>query len=135
MKWHKETRPLPVYVLVRMNAETLGPGLVPIDKDCSPGCGFRMQSDGKKIGETTWPTILAFIRTGASARGERYVLDHTGLTGPFRVDAEWSDRPNPNDERPLIFTAVREQLGLRLEPRVEPVEVFVIDSLERPTPD
>ena len=37
--------------------------------------------------------------------------------------------------RPLLFTAIPDQLGLKLEPRTEPVDVPVIDRVERPTPD
>ena len=39
------------------------------------------------------------------------------------------------EERPTIFTALREQFGLRLEPATAPVDVIVIDSVQRPTPD
>lgn len=138
LKWHTETKPMPVFVLVRMNAERLGPGLEPIEKDCTQDivtrtspCRFQMRSDGKKIGETTWVSIFGRIRAAAAA--ERHVVDRTGLSGSFLVDATWTSRPD--DGLPSIFTAVREQMGLRLEPRTEPVEIFVIDSIERPTPN
>jgi uncharacterized protein (TIGR03435 family) len=146
LKWHHETRPLPVFALVRMHAETLGPGLAPIEKDCTQEigpvpirpCVFRAQSTGRNFGETTWSFLLGRIRHAVGA--ERHVVDHTGLSGSFDVNARWSFRPNDwtlrsNDGLPSIFTAVRVQLGLRLERRVEPVEVVVIDSIERPTPD
>ena len=142
LKWHTETRPVPVYALVRTNARTLGPGLVAIEKDCAPdlatrttGCDFRIRSTGEKIGETRWSTVFGLIRAAASA--ERYVVDHTGLSGSFRVNATWTAQPKLNDDAgpPTIFTAVREQMGLRLEPRIEPVEIVVIDSIARPTPN
>ena len=139
LKWHHETRPLPIFALVRMNAQTLGHGLTSIEKDCTPPIGpvaklpclFKAESTGKKFGETAWPFMLALIRQAVVA--ERHVVDHTGLSGSFRVKAEWTVRPN--DGLPSVFTAIREQLGLKLEPRVEPVKVVVIDSIEPPTAD
>ena len=64
------------------------------------------------------------------------MLDTTGLTGPVDLDLRWT----PDDAKgpatgASLFTAVQEQLGLRLEPRRAPVNVMVIDSVERPTPD
>ena len=68
------------------------------------------------------------------------VRDESGIEGAFDVQASWRpdavDAPvDPKDERPAFFTAIREQLGLRLEPVRAPVEVLAIDSLERLTPD
>lgn len=85
--------------------------------------------------EKDWRNTLVFdIRpdTGRRRRGTTCGR-HTGLSGSFRVEAEWTVRRD--DGLPTVFTAVREQLGLRLEPRVEPVEIVVIDSVERPTPN
>jgi len=76
----------------------------------------------------------------------RVVLNRTGLTGGFNFDVTWTpeqlppNRPDGDDPRidpngPSIFTALREQLGLRLESQRAPVEVVVIDSAERPTPN
>jgi uncharacterized protein (TIGR03435 family) len=64
------------------------------------------------------------------------VLDRTGLTGGFDVELRYesptASADTPSDA-PSIFTAVREQLGLRLEQRREPREVVVIDHVEQPT--
>jgi uncharacterized protein (TIGR03435 family) len=72
----------------------------------------------------------------------REVVDKSGLTGFYRVSMNVDrgarrgpDSAAPPDAPPSIFTAVQEQLGLKLESRTGPVEVLVIDSLERPTPD
>jgi uncharacterized protein (TIGR03435 family) len=69
----------------------------------------------------------------ANASG-RIVVDRTGLKGPFTIDLEWSQDQTASD-KPSIFTAVQEQLGLKLESSRAPVDVLVIDSVERPTPD
>ena len=67
----------------------------------------------------------------------RHVIDRTGLTGPFDVDLEWTpDSPGAApapDAGASIFTAIQEQLGLKLEPSTAPLEVIVIDSAERPS--
>lgn len=67
---------------------------------------------------------------------ERPVLDATGLAGAFDRDLTFTpvDAPDPTSGASL-FTAIQEQLGLRLEPRQAPMNVLVIDSAEHPTPD
>jgi uncharacterized protein (TIGR03435 family) len=62
------------------------------------------------------------------------VVDQTGLKGPFEVNLVWTpdDRPVPDEERgPSVFTAVREQLGLRLESHKGPMEVLIVDHAEK----
>jgi uncharacterized protein (TIGR03435 family) len=63
-----------------------------------------------------------------------FVVDQTGLAGDFEVKLVWTpdDRPIPDDERgPSVFTAVEEQLGLRLVSKKGPMEVLVVDSAEK----
>ena len=65
---------------------------------------------------------------------DRIVVDRTRLTGGFDIDLEWSpDQTAPG--KPSIFTAVQEQLGLKLESTKGLVDVIAIDHAERPTPD
>jgi len=68
------------------------------------------------------------------------VVDRTGLTGTFDVDLTFVPEPPPGFPRMpasqdgvSLFTALREQLGLKLEPDRGPVEVLVIDGAEHPT--
>jgi uncharacterized protein (TIGR03435 family) len=68
------------------------------------------------------------------------VRDESGIEGVFDVQASWCPDAvdasiDPKDERPSFFTAMQEQLGLRLQPGRAAVEVLVIDSVERPMPD
>jgi uncharacterized protein (TIGR03435 family) len=78
----------------------------------------------------------------------RQVVDKTGLTGPFNVNLTWTPDPvmqprNPDlpavapvqPDGPSIFTALEEQLGLRLVSGRGPVEMLVVERLERPTED
>ena len=80
----------------------------------------------------------ASMLTRASGRP---VIDKTGLTGLFVFKLQWTpdpimpglDGPSPVSPGPSIFTAVQEQLGLRLEPQRAPVEFLVVDSAEKPS--
>jgi uncharacterized protein (TIGR03435 family) len=58
------------------------------------------------------------------------VLDKTGLTGPYEVDLQWT--PDDSDDTgPSIFSAIQDQLGLKLEPHKSPVEILAIDHAEK----
>jgi uncharacterized protein (TIGR03435 family) len=86
---------------------------------------------------------IAQMLTGQTGR---MVVDRTGLTGNWDVTlsfaAEQRGQPPPgvnlpaaDPDAPSIFTAIQEQLGLKLESAKSPVEVTVIDSIEHPTDD
>jgi len=92
---------------------------------------------------------LSQFATSLAMFAGRIVLDKTGLTGGWDLNLTWTpdnmpQRPpgapeppggaiDPNG--PSIFTAVQEQLGLKLDSQRGPVEVLVIDKAEHPTPD
>ena len=64
------------------------------------------------------------------------VLDQTNLTGRYDFTLTWTPdslRATPTDEAPGLFTALQEQLGLKLEPTRAPAEVLVIDAATKPT--
>jgi uncharacterized protein (TIGR03435 family) len=148
LRAHMEKRPVPVYVLTVLRSDgTLGPNLHRVKVDCSKReplqdgmipCSTRNQPTGTLIARaTTWGT--ATLHREMAAAVDRLVIDETGLTGQFDMRLEWSDpisaaEPQSAD-RPSFITAVREQLGLKLEPGQRPVEVLVIDSVERPMPN
>jgi uncharacterized protein (TIGR03435 family) len=62
----------------------------------------------------------------------RPVIDKTGLTGTFEIRLLWSLDPIINPDAPSLFTALQEQLGLKLESAKGPGEFIVIDRVERP---
>jgi uncharacterized protein (TIGR03435 family) len=75
-------------------------------------------------------------RGGVSPSVNRVVVDRTGLEGAFDLNLEWTpDEMSPDASGGSIFTALQEQLGLKLEPTRGAVEVLVIDHAELPTPD
>jgi uncharacterized protein (TIGR03435 family) len=71
------------------------------------------------------------------AAGGRPLVDQTGLSGYFDFELKWSPGLNamPDDAGVDIFQALREQLGLKLESAQAPKSVWVIDQIERPSPD
>ena len=152
LRVHTEQRELPVYVLTfaRPNRQ-LGANLRRVTAGCSaaattqPGasCGMERQRTFMNAKGMRMEQILLH---GLSPVLDRVVVDETGLEGEFDWSLTWGgdQAPQPLDGRdvpvagplgPSIFTAVEEQLGLKLEPGRRPVEVLVVDSAARPTPD
>jgi uncharacterized protein (TIGR03435 family) len=92
------------------------------------------------------PVTMTHLSMYLSGLLDRPVIDKTGIAGRFDVHLEFSPDgtslpPDPAaaaaspSTAPPIFTAVREQLGLMLDPARGPWEVFVIDRIERPSPN
>jgi len=68
---------------------------------------------------------------------DRPLIDKSGLSGLFDINFLWAPL-DASDDRPgqvILITAAQDQLGLKVQPAVGPVEQLVIDSAERPTPD
>jgi uncharacterized protein (TIGR03435 family) len=89
-------------------------------------------SDGKITGHAMPISVLASHLQGAV---DGIVVDKTGLTVRYDVDLKWDPRAmqDPTSTEPSIFTALEEQLGLRLKPTKTTVETIVIDHLEMPS--
>jgi uncharacterized protein (TIGR03435 family) len=66
---------------------------------------------------------------------DRIVVDRTGLNGQFDWNLRWEPDQSANTTGPSIFTALQEQLGLRLDAQRGSVQVLVIDHVEQPTAD
>jgi len=64
---------------------------------------------------------------------DRPVIDKTGMTGYFQIQLAFSPADSAGPDSPDVFQAVQEQLGLRLVPAKGPVDVLVIDHIERPS--
>ena len=135
LRVHREQREMPVYALVRAKADgALGPRLKQTVPDClafSSGCGFGGGPINHIKAEKIPISMLAQILSSVTAR---MVVDRTGLEGGYNIDLEFSPDQAASD-LPSIFTAVQEQLGLKLESTRAPVDVIVIDHVERPAED
>jgi uncharacterized protein (TIGR03435 family) len=142
LKFHRETRDVDGFALVQSKPGTLGPNLVKSAVDCekafasTPRCkegGIDMSPTGtsiKAVGAQVWSLLEVII-----GQLDAPVIDDTTLSGPFDFDVRWSNDVAPAGDLPSIYTALQEQLGLKLEKRRVPVEMFVVDRFERPTPD
>jgi bla regulator protein blaR1 len=112
-----------------------GPGLLG-----SPPCGATMFGPGQFVGRAI--PIEQFARMLSNVPAvtgvDRIVLDKTGLTGKYDYQLKFHSVQPPaaaTDDRPSFITALQEQLGLKLEPERAPIEVLVIDHVERPSED
>ncbi len=91
---------------------------------------------------------IAMLVNQLSAQTGRNVIDKTGLTGLYDIKLSWTPEEGQmmipkdggaepaaatGDTGPSLFTAVQEQLGLKLEPAKGPVEIIVVDRVEKPT--
>jgi bla regulator protein blaR1 len=126
LKVHFETREVPGYALVVAKG---GPKLTPA-KD-----GERSQLS--KTGNTmTASAITLGDWVQGPFIGSRLVVNQTGLTGAYNFTLTWTNQvttEGSETDAPSLFTAVQEQLGLKLVPTKIPTEVIVIDHIERPS--
>ena len=160
LRAHEETRTLPVYALQLAHTDgSLGPRIRVHTADCGALLGGRPPAwpapsgpmDLIPCGSFMTPTSYAggdasmsAIATGLSTLVGRPVLDRTGVTGTFDFHTtfepdptvRFNNAPAPSvTDAPSIYTAVQEQLGVRLEATTAPVDVVIIDQIEPPQPD
>jgi len=158
LKVHRETRELDAYALVVARPGSIGPALTRSTQECSAEavrsraagppaaggpavlCGALLRAGRLQVGGLPLTGVLPVF----SAQSGRNVVDRTGLNGVWDFELTFASAPGgpgagaappPDDSAPSFFTAVQEQLGLRLEPTRAPIEMLVIDSVEHPTPD
>jgi uncharacterized protein (TIGR03435 family) len=156
---HRERKEAPIYALVHARRDgTLGPQLRQTEADCAAWIAQGRQGAPPPIsgdlpcgrGRVDRATIQGTIMTLQqftnllSPRVERPVEDRTGLVGTFNLKLEWSPDQSaqtpsgtgtasvPDDLPTSVFTALQEQLGLKLESTRSIVDVLVIDHVERP---
>ncbi len=127
LRWHQEMREMTVYAL---RVAPGGPKLAPA-KEGQPG---RMQMGNLSAPRLTLESLCQILEHET----RRLVVDQTGLKDSYAIELQWArdvagGTPEPDTSRPSLFTAAREQLGLRLESAKLPVKVFVIDEVQRPS--
>jgi len=151
---HYETRQQPSYALVMDRADKrLGARLKRSDVDCTDPveikaraadgtlkCGIRGRA-GSATGRHTMAVLARFFTNVVP--DQRIVADRTDLVGTYEFQIDWAPEvpvaaagapPPPSDpDAASIFTALREQLGLRLESGMQQVDVLIVDRAERPT--
>ena len=159
---HTETHERPIYALVlaqprqplssRLHASSvdcaaLGAAFrlgqvktLPLTPDNVPDCGISTPPGRISWGTQTMRQFASIL----SDTLQRPVVDRTGLEGNFSAVLTYTpdsgrvtgaDQPATDPNAASIFTALQEQLGLRLDSTRGPVEILVIDHIERPTED
>jgi len=140
----QQTADAPIYILTLASKDgSLGPKMRKSSLTCpGPLCDFKL-NPGTLTARGLTTERLAFSMANFSGLG-RLIVDRTGLTGGYDMDMEWTpmtrEAGNPDlqaspSDGLSIFTALREQLGLKLESSRGPVPMLVIDHVEKPTPD
>jgi len=129
---HREQRQMSVYALL---ADKKGTKLQPAK---APDKGSGSHSNGRHLVATNVSMENLAKRLSREVMG--VVADRTGLTGGFDFELEWTPEKilgadAATDDRPSIFAALEEQLGLRLEPAKIPVSAVVVDKAEKPATD
>ncbi len=127
LKLHRETKEGSVYQLMiakggpKLKLHVGTGGMTGISG--SSGAGVA-SIEGSKVSMDRLADHLA-------GKADRPVIDKTGLTGEYDLRLEWSTEQNGVSSGPSIFTALQEQLGLKVESAKGPVEIIVVDSAER----
>jgi len=128
---HHDTREVPSYRLMLARKDgALGAQLRRTDNSCDKPAACTLLVNRQSLTART-QTIQKILPALQSLTG-RPVLDRTGLAGMFDIDVKWSES---GDAGPSIFTALQEQLGLKLESSRDAFDVVVIDAIRRPIPD
>jgi uncharacterized protein (TIGR03435 family) len=127
------TRALPTYALVVVKSGIkLKPAKSGEDGDLS-GWGGHMEATA-----TTMDAFADYL-TGVRELADRVVLNRTSLTAAYDFNLDWSrdrgDGDSQDSEFPGLYTALEEQLGLKLEPLKAPTEVVIVESASEPTPE
>lgn len=133
LKAHTETREMPVYAL------TVAKGGSKLTKSAGDPNGRMAENDNENGGQMNMRmTNSTMSDFGLLIKGyvDRPVVDQTGLTGRYDFKLAWafdeSKAPTDGSAAPSLFTAVQEQIGLKLEPVKARADVLVVDNVERP---
>jgi uncharacterized protein (TIGR03435 family) len=127
LRMHREPRELAVYALVTAKG---GPKLTPCAR---PGAGSFYQPG--VLVSCTPPMPIARIVQMLTRELRRPVVNNTGLSGPVAFELHWlpEGAPSQPDSPPSLFTAIQEQLGLRLQPERAPIDSVIVDHAESPS--
>jgi uncharacterized protein (TIGR03435 family) len=126
--FHRETRPFSAYALV------IGKGGPKLHPAAAPEGSYRfMAQGGHATGFSISMGMFADRLSRPDFQLDHQVVDFTGLKGTFDLTLDWSPSNAQAEDTtgPSIFTAIQEQLGLKLEPRKVPLEVLVVDHVNR----
>lgn len=138
VKFHRESRQIDGFAMVRVRQNVLGPSMRPSTVACDGVAPLSDRCRESRVGVDTMRLVGAPLSTLVQMVVSKVgapIADETGLMGAFDLELVWTDDTVPTDDRRSIYTALQEQLGLRLERRRVTADVFVVDRIERPSPD
>jgi uncharacterized protein (TIGR03435 family) len=128
LKVRHETREMPVYIL------SVGKDGSKLKAPAGQTGSMRANSSNGKMSVVGSGAPVTALATFIGQQLRRAVVDKTNLTDLFDFELNWISSNAPADEvGPSVFTALQEQLGLKLESSKAPVEVLVIESVEKPS--
>ncbi|HEY1805907.1 MAG TPA: TIGR03435 family protein [Terracidiphilus sp.] len=130
-KFHRGQKEGPVYWLEVDKSGKLGPAIKPGSPNSQPN--ISTNSDGQKTVMAASGMSMADIASALSRQAGRLTEDHTNLEGNFDLLLEWSPAESPDATNPPLFTAIKEQLGLKLQPAKGAIETVVIDRITHPS--
>ncbi len=136
LRTHEEKRMIDAFDLVIAKG---GPKIKRVTDPDAPvnGPGFTMGGEPMQMLDPKakgW-TMEQLAYMLAVAQLGRKVFDRTGLEGIYRIDLRFRIRGDDSGEGSDVTTALREQLGLELRSAKEPLDVVVVDHIERPSPN
>jgi uncharacterized protein (TIGR03435 family) len=137
LKVHRESRQQAVYVLTAARQDRrLGPGVKARPECATEKCdaGGTGRPDGVEVRAIPMQRFANLL----SNLLRQLVIDETAIAGAYDISASWRPDAASSDAsevRPSMFTALEEQLGLKLKSERRPVDVLVIDTIERASPD
>ena len=145
LQLHHESAELPIYELVMAKSGSkLMPSVAQLpssadDHPAKPRSSIRFAGKGRLEGNDADATMLITVLSMQPEIGGRLVVDKTGLKGQYDFTLKWTpdigaaaEQP-ASDAGPSLFTALQEELGLRLQSTKAPVDVLVIDHVELPS--
>ena len=134
LKVHRETKELAVYAItVGKGGEKIAPSAgdpngAPSENENSNGGVVTMRMTNMSMGEFA-PDLGSFL--------DRPAVDQTGLTGRYDLQLKWtvdeSKAPTDGSAPPGLFTAIQQQIGLKLEPAKAPVDLLIVEAVQRPS--
>jgi uncharacterized protein (TIGR03435 family) len=130
-KFHREQKDGPVYWLELNKPGKLGPALKLSTPDSQPNTSINSNGSrtDMKVSKMSMVDVAAALRRQAGCPVE----DNTGLKGNFDFEIEWSPQETPDSTYPSLFTVLKEQLGLKLQPAKGAIETLVIDQIAHPS--
>jgi uncharacterized protein (TIGR03435 family) len=133
MELHHEQREMPVFALTVAKS---GPKMTPNMSDPNGWMDQQNSAANGRDVENLKNASMADLAEILQFRVNRPVVDQTGLKGRYDFKLQWTTdetRATDADAPPGVFTAIQEQIGLKLEPVKAPADVLVIDKIERPS--